>query len=68
MSKGIVFGGAHTITGDHLSLFVRGEQAIIVTMLVQNCLGEQLIRWKLSQLKELREAVDQAIKWLEAKQ
>lgn len=66
-NPGIIFGGAHTMSGDHLSLFVRGEQSIVVSMLISSFTGDHLIRWKLNQLKELRTAVDEAIKWLEVK-
>jgi hypothetical protein len=65
--SGIVFGGTGTVSGEQLSLFVRGEAAIMVSLLVHTFHGDRLLKLKLSQLKNMRGAIDHAIKWLEEK-
>lgn len=67
-NSGIVFGGTNTVSGESLSLFVRGEQAIMVSLLVHTFSGDRLLKLKLTQLIDLRNALNFAIKWLEEKQ
>ena len=63
--SGIIFGNARTMHNEGISVFVRGEQSQVVSALVDMFTGSMLLRFRLSELKKFRGAIDKAIEWLE---
>jgi hypothetical protein len=69
-NTGIVFGTAKFIEPATISLFARSDKSLVPTLHLDSCrgAGEFFGRMKLEELKELRNACNHAIKWLEEKE
>ncbi|MBY0548687.1 MAG: hypothetical protein K2W95_15560 [Candidatus Obscuribacterales bacterium] len=64
---GILFGAARTMHNEGISVLVRGEHSVAVTIFVDMFRGTLLMRLKLSELKNLRDALNRAIQYMESK-